>query len=400
MNPRGLSAADLRKRNRAGILRLVHSQGAMARNDLAGALGLSRASVTILSGEMLDEGLLVEAGSSAAAGKAGRRKIFLRIRPEAGALVGVGVESDRTQVLVTDLAGEVRAMRELPSPGKGPGAGKDADPGVLLARAVLGAVSGILGDSAPRNAGVVGAGLGVTGRVDPESGTSLREPRIWEGPVALARPLSEALDVPSAVDNNVRALALAELLLTEARRDPPPGLLFVKYGPGVGGAWTTGGRPWAGAQNRAGEIGHTLVEPDGPVCPMCGRRGCLESLVSLGTLRGRGAPGREGHGASRIEAILESMDREDPQAYALLAGRFARALGNAIELLDPSLVALYGTPFRSEGLLGHIASRVESTGRACEIRRSGLDPDLPALGGAALALDAFFEAGGIPAGSR
>ncbi len=374
----------------------------MARNDLAGALGLSRASVTILSGEMLDEGLLVEAGSSAAAGKAGRRKVFLRIRPEAGALVGVGVESDRVQVLVTDLAGEVRAVRELPSPGEdsGAGPGKDADPGARLSRAVLGAVSGILDGAAPDAAGVVGAGLGVTGRVDPDSGTSLREPRIWDAPVALARPLAEALGVPSAVDNNVRALALAELLLTEARRDPPPGLLFVKYGPGVGGAWAAGGRPWAGAQNRAGEIGHTLVEPDGPACPMCGRRGCLESLVSLRSLRGRGAPGREGRGGARIEAILESMARDDPEAYALLAGRFARALGNAIELLDPSLVALYGTPFRSRGLLDRIASRVESTGRPCEIRRSGLDPDLPALGGAALALDAFFEAGGLPAGNR
>ena len=89
------------------------------------------------------------------------------------------------------------------------------------------------------------------------------------------------------------------------------------------------------------------------------------------------------------------MASREPEAYARLAERFARALGNAIELLDPSLVSLYGTPFRAGTLLEEIASRVESTGRPCEIRRSGLDPAFPALGGAALALDRFFESGGI-----
>ena len=111
MIPKGLSAADIRRRNRSGILRLIHRHGAMARNDLAGALGLSRASVTILSGEMLAEGLLEEAGSSGPGGKAGRRKVFRRSRPEAGVLVGAGVESDRLQVLVTDLAGRVLGVR-------------------------------------------------------------------------------------------------------------------------------------------------------------------------------------------------------------------------------------------------------------------------------------------------
>lgn len=400
----------------------------MARNDLAGTLGLTRASVTILSGELLDEGLLEEAGSSGPGGKAGRRKIYLRIRPEAGILIGAGVEPDRLQVLATDLAGRVLGVRDIPSrefagtgpaevpnPGKrrgtaasgrpgeaaaapgGPSAG--ADPGVRLAGAVLAIAAELLGPPSPAAAGVVGAGLGVTGRVDPGTGTCLREPRIWNRPVSLADPLAAALGVPVSVDNNVRALALAELLLTETRRDPPPGLLFVKYGPGVGGAWTAGGPPWAGAQNRAGEIGHTLVEAEGPVCPMCGRRGCLESLVSLGALRARFGRGDRGSRAG-IEALLDRLARESPGEYSLLAARFARALGNAIQLLDPSRIALYGLPFRGEDLLARIASQVESTGRPCEIRKSGLDPSLPALGGIALALDRFLEAGGEHSGTK
>ena len=433
MIPRGLSAADIRRRNRSGILRLIHCHGALARNDLAAALGLTRASVTILSGEMLDEGLLEEAGASGPGGKAGRRKIFLRIRPEAGTLIGAGVEPDRLQVLTTDLAGRVLGVRDIPSrdfagtdtrpgPGRsekkrpgavdrpggaGPGSGvppaeadpgnlpAGADPGNRLAGTVLRTAIELVGAASLSAAGVAGAGLGVTGRVDPETGTCLREPRIWNGPVPLAAPLEAALGVSVSVDNNVRALALGELLLTETRRKPPPGLLFVKYGPGVGGAWTAGGPPWAGAQNRAGEIGHTLVEAEGPVCPMCGRRGCLESLVSLSALRAR-ARGDGRASKAGIQSLLRRLAREDPGELSLLAARFARALGNAIQLLDPSRIALYGLPFRNEDLLRQIASRVESTGRPCEIRRSGLDPALPALGGAALALDRFLEGGGEP----
>lgn len=388
MTPRGLSAPQVRLRNRAGLLGLVHRHGAIARNDLATNIGLTRASVTILVSELLDEGLLVEAGSSGGTGKAGRRKIFLRVRPEAGKLLGVGIEPDHVQVLLADLSGSVLGVRNLGLPS--PRVSRELGPGPAFARLVAEASVELLAGKQAAEAGVVGVGLGVTGRVDSRTGTSLREPRLWSSPVQLAEPFGEALGVPTFVDNNVRCLALAEMLLTDARRSPPLGLLFVKYGPGVGAAWTVGGQPWAGAHHRAGELGHTLVEVEGPACPYCGRHGCLESLVSASALGEKlGLPG------GRIEKLCGELALRDPEGFATLAGRFAKALGNAIELCDPSVVALYGAAFRDPALFTEVARRVESNERPCEIRRSGLDPELPAIGGAALALERFFEGGAI-----
>jgi glucokinase/N-acylmannosamine kinase len=183
-------------------------------------------------------------------------------------------------------------------------------------------------------------------------------------------------------------LALAELLLTDAKLSAPPGLLFVKYGPGVGAAWAVSGKPWPGAHFRSGELGHTLVENDGPVCAYCGRRGCLESLVSAQAL-GDSREAKGGRGA-RVEELCASLEAKAPEAFSILAQRFARAIGNAIEVCDPSIVTLYGAPFRDGRLFEEIAARVVSNERPCEIRRSGLDTDLPALGGVALALDRFF----------
>lgn len=115
MTPRGLSSPDLRKRNRTGILRLIHRHGGIARNDLAKALGLTRASVTYLVSELMDDGLVVEGASSESAGKVGRRKIFMNIRPEAASVLGIGLDFDRLQLVLTDLAGTVLGVRNLPS---------------------------------------------------------------------------------------------------------------------------------------------------------------------------------------------------------------------------------------------------------------------------------------------
>ncbi len=389
MTPRGLNAPDLRRGNRAALLRLVYRHRAIARNDLANILGLTRAAVTILVNDLLKEGLVEEAGSSGAAGHAGRRKVFLRIRPEAGLLLGFGVDHEKVQAVLSDLSGKVLASRNLPSPAVPSLSGAQAA-GPLIGF-IREASAGLLGGISCEKAGVLGAGIGVTGRVDSKAGLSLREPRLWEGPVDLKAPLEAALGIPVAVDNNVRSLSLAETLLTEASDTSPAGLLFVKYGPGVGAAWTVGGIPWQGVHHRAGELGHTLVELSGPECPYCGRRGCLESLVSAKALGDiLKMPG------ARADMLTAELERRDPVAFSTLAARFARALGNAIELYDPGTVALYGLPFRNDNLLKAVLDRVESNERPCIVRRSFLDPELPALGGIALALNELLEKGAIP----
>ena len=381
MTPQGLSSPDLRKRNRAGILRLMHRHGSIARNDLARELGLTRASVTYLINELLADGLVEEGIASGAAGRVGRRKILMHIRAHAACVVGIGADSERLQVVLADLSGAVLGVRNLPSP-----AAPESDAGSIESNLVL-QITRALAELTADAPGypVLGAGIVVTGRVDSESGISLREPRLWQGQVNLRDPLERALGVPVAVDNNVRALALAELLLTEAKASLSSDLLFVKYGPGVGAAWVVGGVPWTGAHFRSGELGHTLVENDGPVCAYCGRRGCLESLVSA-----RALADTLGLQKGRAEDLCSMLESHDQPALATLATRFARAIGNAIEVCDPSVVTLYGAPFNSGRLFDEIARRIESNERPCGIRRSGLNPDLPALGGAALALDKFF----------
>ena len=87
------------------------------------------------------------------------------VRLHSGRVLGVGVDAERIQILVADLGGSVIGVRDLPSPAAR--GGKDKEPGQALARRVAEAASELLGGVSPATAGVIGVGLGVTGRVGP-----------------------------------------------------------------------------------------------------------------------------------------------------------------------------------------------------------------------------------------
>ena len=89
--------------------------------------------------------------------------------------------------------------------------------------------------------------------------------------------LAAAFGCPVAVDNDANVAALGEHHFGAGHGFDD--LLYVTVSTGVGGGWILGGRPWRGHEGLAGEIGHTVVDPHGPLC-LCGKRGCVERLAS------------------------------------------------------------------------------------------------------------------------
>ena len=147
--------------------------------------------------------------------------------------------------------------------------------------------------------------------------------------------LSGALGRNVAVDNDATCAALAEWQLGAARGFDD--VVVVTLGTGIGGGIVSGGRLQRGANGFAGEVGHMVVQPDGPSCP-CGRRGCWERYAS-----GRGlqmlAGGRRG------EDVVSAARAGDAEMVAVIDD-FARwvALGlvNLTNVLDPSCIVLGG----------------------------------------------------------
>ncbi|WP_174507692.1 ROK family protein [Klebsiella oxytoca] len=124
--------------------------------------------------------------------------------------------------------------------------------------------------------------LGVHGQVDPVTGVSQTMPQArWKTPVELKYLLEEKLRVRVMVDNDCVMLALAEKWQNDGH---PLDFCVINVDYGIGSSFVINDQVWRGSLYGSGQIGHTIVNPDGMACD-CGRYGCLETVASLSALK-------------------------------------------------------------------------------------------------------------------
>jgi glucokinase len=175
--------------------------------------------------------------------------------------------------------------------------------------------------------------------------------------------LKKRFNVPVFVENDANCAALGEHYKGAGRN---AGSLFMfTLGTGVGGGFIVDGKIWRGARGTAGEIGHTIVMVDGPLCS-CGNRGCLETFASATAIvkeyrrvrrskgRGRVAPGTGARGKVTARQVTDLARRGDRAATAAMKYA-ARGLGvgiaNIFNLLDPELILIGGGVSRAGAVL-------------------------------------------------
>ena len=187
-----------------------------------------------------------------------------------------------------------------------------------------------------RGADFAAAGLGFPGLVDHSRGLVRSSVMLddWKE-FPLAERLAETLEMPCLVDNDVNMAAYAEIARRKEDRDGLATTLFVFVGTGIGGAIAIDGSLYRGPGGLAGEIGNTTIDHAGDTC-WCGRRGCLNTLAS-----GSAIAAALGGGSSLAERF-NSGDPEAVRAVERGAHWLGVGLGNAINLLNPTLVILGG----------------------------------------------------------
>jgi glucokinase len=200
-----------------------------------------------------------------------------------------------------------------------------------------------------------GVGVACAGQIHPRTGTVVYAPNLNWHDVPLAATLRNALGVPVVVENDVRAAAWGEFRFGAGLG--VSSLLAVFVGTGVGSGAVLDGALWRGANNGAGEIGHTQVVWDGLACP-CGRRGCLEQYVSGSGFQRRLAQGLAAGARTRLIAatagdpsrLTAKMVREAAESGDAFAGQLwdeaerylTLAVANYVTLFDPDALVLGG----------------------------------------------------------
>jgi predicted NBD/HSP70 family sugar kinase len=382
---------DLRRENRSAVLWSLYFNRPRSRQDLSTATGLSPASVTNVTRELLNEGIVTEAGSQDSDG--GRPRMLLEVDPDYGFVVGVDVGETRVQVGLYDLTLAERAKAEYPL--------NPAEHGVaVVVQAVADGLRAVLAGSGVGPAAVLGVGIGVPGIVEQGREALVHGQTYGWDAVPLERLLRAHTDLPLRLENCAKTTGQAELWFGAGRGVRSAVVALV--GSGVGASLISGGSIYRGATSSAGEWGHTKIVADGRRC-RCGSVGCLEAYVGAEAILDRfdaSATPAAGDEESVLAALVYAAD-SSPAVAALLA-QTAEYLGigiaNLINLFNPERVILCGWA----GLLlgGRLLPAIrESAGRhslrhpfaATSIELGLLGPEEVTLGAATLPLEGFLN---------
>lgn len=301
----------------------------MSRADVARELEISPPTVTAVVRRLLDQAMVQELDEEAPS-RGGRRGQLIGLVGTAARAIGVKVAADHVAIVEARLDGSVLASHTLEFDALAP------DAAGRLASALRPFVEEQI------EIPLLGLGIGVPGVVDSPDSGRVHAPTLGWSDVPLGRHLHGALGLPVLVENDVKALTVAEQLFGRGRRHRD--FLVLTIGSGVGLGIVAGGTVYRGFHGGAGEFGHFPVDPQGTPCA-CGNRGCLETIVGDAALvRAGQAAGvlRDGQG---IERLHELADRGDPTAaavYAEAATVLARAVAALVTVLDPEVVIVLG----------------------------------------------------------
>ncbi|RBM07207.1 ROK family transcriptional regulator [Streptomyces sp. PT12] len=396
---------DLRRANRAAVLRHLYFHGPLSRHELGQATGLSSGTVSNVTAGLLVEGLLREAGSVDSDG--GRPRTLLRVVPECGHLIGIDVGETRVRVELFDLSLSELARADHPLTGQGHDVG-------LVVRHIEAGVAAVLDAVSPGPERLLGVGVGVPGIVErhgPEGvGAVVHGQTVGWDAVPFEALLRAAVDLPPRVPifvaNGAWTLGQAEMWFGAGRgaRDAVIALI----GSGVGACIVTGGAPYGGAGSAAGEWGHTTLRVGGRRC-RCGALGCLEAYVGAAALLERWAEAGgkvvDGEGQeAALARLLAAADEADPRVVELLAETaeyLGAGIADLVNLFNPERIVLGGW---AGLLLGPVLlPRVRAAARSYALRHPAararielarLGTDAVAVGAATLPLADFIERGG------
>src|SRR5882762_2454487 len=366
------------------------------RSELAQLFNVSAATISRSAVVLLSKKLIVETGATSSS--RGRRPTLLHVNPELAHVAGVEIDRDRITAVVTDMAGNLL--------GRSATAASARHPVRRTLRDCRNAVRIAVTDANRCSCRLSRIGVGHTGTLDVEHGLCLD----WEGVphwrrVNLRDALRETFDLEITLDDRARAVALAQhLLWPEHRRHRSA--IYVQIGSGIGAGIFVNGRMLRGATLAGGEIGHTVIDRNGPLCT-CGKHGCVEAFASLGAVTRRVRQAFEKGTKTVLRAQIKSPSqitldmivsaaRQGDALTGTALTEAGEALGigisNAIQLFNPSLVVLTGKLANVAGdfLLDAVTRTVRSQSfetmwRGLEIRLAPFRKDAGPVGCALLA---------------
>lgn len=330
----GKNQDDLQRLNRALVMRLIHKMEVCSRAELAKQSGLTKASITVITQQLIDAGVVKEVGLIS--GTKGRRSIGLTLEWDRYLCIGIRLTRQNIHAGLFDIAGKLYAEEEC-------AISEHATPEDAM-DLVKGLVRSLIHRADSR--AILGIGLALPGPIIYEENSIAFMSAFpgWEN-VNVKEILYEEFHIPILIEHD--ALCFAQSEWRKCDQNDYRLLLCVLAGQGVGAGIIDGGRPVRGALGCAGEIGHMSLNPNGPRCD-CGNFGCMEKYASTLALEQeialalKSRPEHPLYGTKpRFQDIIQAVKAGDELAVRLFtrAGEYlGYGLVNLINLLNPDIV--------------------------------------------------------------
>ncbi|GIP22882.1 ROK family transcriptional regulator [Paenibacillus sp. J22TS3] len=319
----------MKRQNRLTVFEIIKNQQPISRASIAKQTGMSPTTVSRIVGELTEEGYLLESEQVSAG--LGRKSTLLEMVD--AAVLSVGVELDRHQVNIgiVDLQGNVIAGAQYPR-------SLEESAEVTLKR---------VGDEIVRLTKsneiecdrIIGVGVGLPGIVDNDTGEVIFSVQLGWRNVPIAEKLKVITGYDVAVDNELKAKALAEHMKGAASGSQRTVLLG--FGNGVGSAFIVEGEIYRGKTNSAGEIGHTTIDPNGMLCD-CGKAGCLQTYININSLLSEANKVRPIRSIEELFAAKHAGERWAVYLIERALMYMAITINNVVCMYNPDSVILSG----------------------------------------------------------
>lgn len=413
MEQHGISKLDLKRRNRMQVLKILKQRGPTSRIDIAGTLELTRAAVTIITNEMIEQGIIQEIGEyKHVTEKAprGRKKILIDINHHYKFVIGVTVEEDIVSVGLSTLAGAVLDKRNL-------AINEKTDYSTIFDFTEK-SINEVLGDNCLDKNSILGIGFGIFPTMYSRLGISVEdgEPDYAK----LKAAIREKTELPLVFDNSVKGTAMANIDFLKTKDINRHNIAFLQYGNTMHFVVTNLNDPIVSYDNRTNFVDKIIINPySDRTCP-CGRRGCVESELTPSATMSKlkevfsaeKTPFLYEAARGSFENVNQDMitmayEKDDKAVKEILNGELtllAVLLNNLYFSTNPQKIVLHQFKFQNEKAFQKLKDAVTEIGGALvssKIELSIIEDKHRFLSGCALAIrELFFNRGGFDTSSN
>ena len=336
--------------NQFNILNTIRTAGAISRIEIAAQTGQSRAAVTNITADLIEQNLIYEKQTEDTAIR-GRKRVLLALNPNAVYVVGVKLSALRISCAVADMQADIRSSVIMP-------VRTSERPLAFVADLIEEGIRHCVSEARLKLEHISGIGLGLPGFVDSQSGICYWTPLYQRGDIPLRDLIHKRFNIPTYIENDSNSVTLAHQWFGEGKG--LDNFLVVTIEDGVGMGIVVNGQLYRGARGIAAEFGHMVVDPNGEYC-RCGKRGCVEAYASdfsvlaaaeKAVARGQWKRGRENE--ITFEEVVTAAKKGQKALREIFqqAGQFlGLGLAGMIQVFNPAKIIISGDGVRAGDLM-------------------------------------------------